>query len=55
MVFMVQKELGARMVANPGSKTYGALSVFVQSFTKPEMLFHVTKIVFIQHLKLTQW
>jgi len=46
MVFMVQKELGARMVANPGSKTYGALSVFVQSFTKPEMLFHVTKNCF---------
>jgi len=46
MVFMVQKELGARMVANPGSKTYGSLSVFVQSFTKPELLFHVSKNCF---------
>jgi 16S rRNA (adenine1518-N6/adenine1519-N6)-dimethyltransferase len=41
MIFMVQKELAARMVAKPGSKSYGALSVFVQSFTQPSLLFHV--------------
>lgn len=31
-VVMVQKEMADRMVAPPGNKTYGALSVMVQSF-----------------------
>lgn len=30
-VIMVQREVGARLMAPPGSKTYGALSVFVQA------------------------
>ncbi len=46
MVIMVQKELAQRMVAKPGSKTYGALSVFVQSFTKPFALFNVKPTCF---------
>ena len=31
-VFMVQKEVGDRLIAGPGSRDYGALSVWVQSF-----------------------
>lgn len=31
-VFMVQKEVGDRLTAKPGTKDYGALSVWVQSF-----------------------
>ncbi len=40
-VFMVQKEVGERLVAKPGTKTYGALSVWVQSFVLPKLLFTV--------------
>lgn len=32
-VFMVQKEVGDRLTASPSGKDYGALSVWVQSFT----------------------
>ena len=31
-VFMIQKEVGDRLLARPGSRDYGALSVWVQSF-----------------------
>lgn len=40
--FMVQKEVAQRLVAQPGSKTYGGLSVWVQTFTIPRILFHVS-------------
>lgn len=40
-VFMVQKEVGKRLAAGPGGKSYGALSVWVQSFTTVEPLFTV--------------
>lgn len=33
-VFMVQKEVAERLCATPGNKSYGALSVWVQSFVK---------------------
>lgn len=45
-VFMVQKEVGQRLVAKPGSKTYGALSVWVQTFTRARMGFVVGPEVF---------
>ncbi len=35
MTLMVQKEVADRMVASPGTKDYGALSVAVQYYTKP--------------------
>ena len=31
-VFMIQKEVGERLCANPGCRDYGALSVWVQAF-----------------------
>jgi 16S rRNA (adenine1518-N6/adenine1519-N6)-dimethyltransferase len=32
---MVQKEVGQRLVAKPGSKAYGSLSIFVQFYSDP--------------------
>ncbi len=40
-VFMVQKEVGLRLVAKPNTKDYGALSVWTQSFVKPSWGFSV--------------
>jgi 16S rRNA (adenine1518-N6/adenine1519-N6)-dimethyltransferase len=47
MVFMVQKEVAQRMVARPGGKDYGALSVAVQYYSKPEIAFDVSPHCFI--------
>lgn len=44
---MVQKEVAERMVAPPGGKDYGALSVAVQYYTEPEILFDVPPTAFI--------
>ena len=41
IVTMVQKEVAERMVAVPGNKTYGALSVAVQYYTEPEIVLDV--------------
>ena len=41
MVFMLQKEVVDRMVANPNNKIYGRLSVMVQAHCKTEKLFNV--------------
>ncbi len=41
IVFLVQKEVGDRLEAAPGSKTYGALSVGVQAVATVERLFAV--------------
>ena len=40
-VVMVQKEVALRMVAKPGTKDYGALSVAVQYYTKPDIVLDV--------------
>ncbi len=45
-VFMVQKEVGQRLAAAPGSKIYGALSVWVQSHVRVQRLFVVGPQVF---------
>ena len=45
-VFMVQKEVGQRLAARPGTPAYGALSVWVQSFVTPVMEFIVPPQVF---------
>lgn len=47
MVFMVQKEVAARMVSGPGTKDYGALSVAVQFYSKPKIVFDVPPHCFI--------
>ena len=46
IVGMVQKEVGERISAGPGSKTYGILSVFLSAFYDIEYLFTVEPEVF---------
>jgi 16S rRNA (adenine1518-N6/adenine1519-N6)-dimethyltransferase len=41
VVFLVQAEVGDRLAAAPGTKTYGALSVGVQAVCRVERLFRV--------------
>ncbi|HLR21490.1 MAG TPA: 16S rRNA (adenine(1518)-N(6)/adenine(1519)-N(6))-dimethyltransferase RsmA [Tissierellaceae bacterium] len=49
---MVQKEVADRMVADPGSKVYGSLSVFINFYTDPEISFRVPKTVFMPQPKI---
>ncbi len=46
LVCMLQKEVAQRIVAQPGSKEYGTLSVVCQYAAKVEMLFTVPRTVF---------
>jgi 16S rRNA (adenine1518-N6/adenine1519-N6)-dimethyltransferase len=41
VIGMFQKEVAMRVVAPPGSKTYGVLSVLVQAYYQPTYLFEV--------------
>ena len=52
-VVMVQKEVGDRIVANPGGKEYGALSVLFKLFTESKIQFDVSKNCFYQPPKIT--
>lgn len=47
LVFMVQREVAERMVAKPGGKDYGSLSIAVQFYCKPEIVTIVPPTVFI--------
>ena len=38
LVTMIQKEVADRMIAKPGKKDYGSLSVAVQYYTEPEIV-----------------
>lgn len=49
---MVQKEVADRMVAKPHSKTYGALSLFINFYTYPEIILNVPKTVFMPQPKI---
>ena len=46
MVGMFQKEVAKRVVAQPGSKTYGVISVLIQAYYDGEYLFDVDKSCF---------
>lgn len=46
MFFMLQKEMVDRIVAAPGSKDYGRISVMVQYFCKTEKLFGIGPAAF---------
>lgn len=46
MVFMLQKEVAQRMVASPGGKEYGILSLAVQYYARPTILTEVPPCVF---------
>jgi 16S rRNA (adenine1518-N6/adenine1519-N6)-dimethyltransferase len=47
MVVMMQKEVGDRIVAKPGTKNYGSLTLAIQYFTTAEIVLHVPKTVFM--------
>lgn len=53
IVVMVQKEVAERMVSGPGSKIYGALSVSVQYYTEPHMLFDIPPKAFMPAPEVT--
>ena len=46
-VLMMQKEVAERLVSPPGKKAYGAISVLVQYYTEAELLFGVSREVFV--------
>jgi len=46
MHFMVQREVADRLVAGPGSKTYGRLSIMMQYYARVEKLFDVAPSAF---------
>jgi len=41
IVVMVQKEVGERIAAQPGSRDYGFLSVTAQFYTRPKLMFTI--------------
>lgn len=52
-VLMVQKEVALRLVAGPGTKDYGILSIFFQVFTDVELLFDVSPNAFFPRPDVT--
>lgn len=46
LTLMMQREVALRLVAQPGTKEYGALSVAVQYYAAPEIAFRVPATVF---------
>jgi 16S rRNA (adenine1518-N6/adenine1519-N6)-dimethyltransferase len=46
IVLMIQREVADRILAEPGSRTYGALSVGVRVLARAERLFHVPRGAF---------
>lgn len=40
-IFLLQKEVAERLAAKPDTKSYGSLSIFVQFFSKPKILFQI--------------
>jgi 16S rRNA (adenine1518-N6/adenine1519-N6)-dimethyltransferase len=53
VVCMIQKEVADRIVAPPGSKTYGILSVFLQAYFSVKLNFHVKPGSFYPAPKVT--
>ena len=52
MVLMFQREVAERLVAGPGSKTYGILSVLVRLYTDPAIVFNVSPQCFYPRPKV---
>ena len=50
--FMLQKEVVERMIAEPGSKTYGRLSIMTQVYFELKKLFDISPNVFIPKPKV---
>lgn len=52
MTIMLQKEVAERVVASPGSKAYGILSIAVQFYALPEIAFNVSRKMFYPEPKV---
>jgi 16S rRNA (adenine1518-N6/adenine1519-N6)-dimethyltransferase len=52
LTLMFQREVALRLVAEPGEKSYGRLSVLVQWLTRPRILFDVPARAFIPPPKI---
>ncbi len=48
----IQKEVAERIVAKEGSKKYGTLSVFVQFYSEPHILFQINRKAFFPEPKV---
>lgn len=53
VVVMVQDEVAQRIVANPGNKTYGAFTVFVNFYTTPKYEFTISNKCFYPQPKVS--
>lgn len=53
IVVMIQKEVGDRIIATPSTKAYGSLSVMIQTFFKPKILFKISPDAFFPRPKVT--
>src|SRR5947209_3133197 len=53
LVLMFQREVAERIVAPPGSKTYGRLSVLAGWRSQPRILFDVSRTAFVPPPKVT--
>lgn len=53
LTVMVQREVAQRLAARPGTGGYGALSVYMQYYTTPEILFEVPPNCFLPQPKVT--
>ncbi len=43
----IQKEVAERIIASPGGKNYGVLSLMVQYYTEPSILFYIPRGAFL--------
>lgn len=46
MTLLMQKEVAKRIIAPPGSKEYGVLSISIQLYTRPDLVFTVSRKAF---------
>jgi 16S rRNA (adenine1518-N6/adenine1519-N6)-dimethyltransferase len=53
LVLMFQREVAERIVAAPGTKNYGRLSVLAQWRTEPQLLFDIAPSAFVPPPKIT--
>lgn len=53
LTLIMQKDVADRIVAKPGSKTFGSLSVFVQHYAKAEILYPISASCFFPKPKIT--
>ncbi|MDO5027041.1 MAG: 16S rRNA (adenine(1518)-N(6)/adenine(1519)-N(6))-dimethyltransferase RsmA [Tissierellia bacterium] len=52
MTFMVQKEVADRLVAKPGNKQYGSITVFIDYYSQAKIVCKAPKSVFIPQPKV---